>query len=184
MLAREYCTKVPGIKKPVIVSHHMLSGMCKPVATEKKEGDDSDGDDHIASVTNKMSKSNPMSAIFMEDEESEVIRKIKAAHCLPGIEYEGKDKKGNPTLMNPILDYCKSIIFPAQGEMKITIKDKGEHVFSCYEDLRDAFVKGDVHPSDLKPSVATAINQLLHPVREHFKNDPYASGLLAQIKTW
>jgi len=47
-----------------------------------------------------MSKSDPDSAIFMEDSEEDVKRKINGAHCPEGI------VKGNP-----ILDYTKSIIF-------------------------------------------------------------------------
>ena len=45
-----------AMHKPVIMSHHMLGAL--------------DGDD-------KMSKSKPDSAIFMEDTEAEVVRKIK-----------------------------------------------------------------------------------------------------------
>merc|ERR1719247_2293936 len=56
MLAREYCTTA-GIKhKPVILSHHMLYGL--------KAGQE------------KMSKSDPDSAIFMEDAASDVARKL------------------------------------------------------------------------------------------------------------
>jgi len=54
MLAREYCS---SSSKPVIVSHHMLFGL--------KEGQ------------SKMSKSDPDSAIFMEDSVKDVERKIK-----------------------------------------------------------------------------------------------------------
>lgn len=49
MLAREYCEKIGKKDKPVILSHKMLSGL--------KEGQE------------KMSKSDPDSAIFMEDSE-------------------------------------------------------------------------------------------------------------------
>jgi len=41
-----------------------------------------------------------------------------------------------------------------------------------------------VHPGDIKPSVARAINKLLQPVRNHFANDPYAKKLLDTIKGW
>jgi tyrosyl-tRNA synthetase len=41
-----------------------------------------------------------------------------------------------------------------------------------------------LHPGDLKPSVAKAINELLDPVRKHFENDPYAKALVAKIKTF
>merc|ERR1719197_2239376 len=61
MLAREYCDAA-GIKlKPVILSHHMLYGLKAGQA--------------------KMSKSDPDSAIFMEDETEDVERKITNAFC-------------------------------------------------------------------------------------------------------
>jgi len=47
----------------------------------------------------KMSKSTPDSAIFMEDSAEEVERKIKLSFCPEGI-----------TKGNPILDYTKHII--------------------------------------------------------------------------
>merc|ERR1711968_44641 len=65
MLAREYCTKIKKKDKPIILSHHMLAGL--------KEGQE------------KMSKSDPDSAIFMEDTEMDVNRKIKKAYCPPGV---------------------------------------------------------------------------------------------------
>jgi len=82
MLAREYCDAIGEKDKPVIISHHMLLGL--------KQGQA------------KMSKSDPDSAIFMEDSVEDVNRKIKKGYCPPQITFE-----------NPILDYCKSIIFPA-----------------------------------------------------------------------
>ena len=67
MLAREYChcdDKCIEIKdKPVIISHHMLMGL--------KQGQV------------KMSKSDPNSAIFMEDTREDVVRKIKKSFCEP-----------------------------------------------------------------------------------------------------
>jgi tyrosyl-tRNA synthetase len=61
MLAREYCDYA-GLKlKPIILSHHMLYGL--------KKGQE------------KMSKSDPDSAIFMEDTEEDVHRKIMNAYC-------------------------------------------------------------------------------------------------------
>lgn len=81
MLAREYCDEVKIKHKPVIISHHMLMGL--------KQGQE------------KMSKSDPDSAIFMEDTVVDVNRKVKKAYCPPG----QVDK-------NPILDYFEHIIFP------------------------------------------------------------------------
>lgn len=61
VLAREYCDIIGQKKKPIIVSHHMISGL-------KQD-------------TQKMSKSDPSSAIFMEDSVEEVNAKVKAAFC-------------------------------------------------------------------------------------------------------
>lgn len=57
MLARDYCEG----EKPVIVSHGMMMGLLEGQA--------------------KMSKSDPNSAIFMEDSEEDVRKKIKQAFC-------------------------------------------------------------------------------------------------------
>lgn len=65
MLAREYATSKKMRFKPVIISHHMLMGL--------KEGQE------------KMSKSDPDSAIFMEDTAEDVKRKIKKAYCPPEV---------------------------------------------------------------------------------------------------
>lgn len=59
MLAREYCDDIKKKDKPIILSHPMLPGM--------KQGQE------------KMSKSEPDSAIFMEDSEEDVKRKITKA---------------------------------------------------------------------------------------------------------
>ena len=157
MLAREYChcdDKCIEIKeKPVIISHHMLMGL--------KQGQV------------KMSKSDPNSAIFMEDTREDVIRKIKKSFCEPQVIEE-----------NPIMDYLKHIIIPAKGSLKINRKDQSPKNYSSYETLEADFVSGELHPSDLKPAVADAINDLLQPVRDHFANDPYAKKLLETIRGW
>lgn len=61
VLAREYCDTIGSKEKPIIVSHHMVMGL--------KQGNP------------KMSKSDPGSAIFMEDSEEEVNSKIRSAFC-------------------------------------------------------------------------------------------------------
>ncbi len=55
-----------------------------------------------------MSKSNADSAIFMEDTVEEVKKKIKKAFCPERI-----------IEANPILDYCKNIIFGARNELTV-----------------------------------------------------------------
>ena len=155
MLAKEYCDCIKKKDKPVIISHHMLMGM--------KEGQA------------KMSKSDPNSAIFMEDTRGEVQKKVKIAFCPPQII---KD--------NPIIDYVQHIILPASGKLTVTRKPEngGVKIYSTYEELEKDYLSGDLHPGDLKPAVAAAINDLLQPVRDHFENDPYANELLKTIRGW
>lgn len=155
MLAKEYCDYIKRKDKPVIISHHMLLGL--------KEGQA------------KMSKSDPDSAIFMEDTREDVARKIKKSFCPPLII---KD--------NPIIDYCKHIILPALGKLTVNRKEEfgGAKTYTIFDDLVEDFITGELHPGDLKPAVSDAINKLLQPVRDHFANDPYAKKLLETIKGW
>ena len=56
----------------------------------------------------KMSKSDPNSAIFMEDSEADVKSKIKGAFCPPA-QVEG----------NPCLAYVKHIVMPWVGHIQV-----------------------------------------------------------------
>ena len=58
-----------------------------------------------------MSKSNTDSAIFMEDSAKDVEKKIKKAFCAEKM-IEG----------NPVIDYCKNIIFGMRDYMVISRK--------------------------------------------------------------
>jgi len=91
MLAREY-SELAGKSKPIILSHHMLPGL--------KEGQE------------KMSKSDPSSAIFMEDDEAQINSKIKKAFC-PLNCVEG----------NPCLEYIKYIVLPWFGSFEVHRKE-------------------------------------------------------------
>lgn len=56
----------------------------------------------------KMAKSNPLSAIFMEDSEKDVNAKINKAFCDPQV-----------IAGNPIIDYTKNIIMQSRKEFTI-----------------------------------------------------------------
>ncbi|MHA2029985.1 MAG: hypothetical protein ACW99Q_11375, partial [Candidatus Kariarchaeaceae archaeon] len=85
---------------------------------------------------------------------------------------------------NPILEYCKYIIFEKFEEMLIERPEKfgGNLSYNAYADLESDYVKEKLHPSDLKKSVAKYINELVSPVRDHFQNDPKAKKLAAFVK--
>jgi tyrosyl-tRNA synthetase len=166
MLAREVAPKL-GFKKPVVVSHHMLMGLSEPPKSELKGAE--------AAIAKKMSKSNPDSAIFMTDSEDEIKRKIKKAFCPEKIVVD-----------NPILEYCKYIIFEKIDTVKIERPEKfgGNVQYSSYEQLEYAFEKGDLHPMDLKTAVSGYVNDLLEPVREYFEKNPEARKLKEQVESF
>jgi tyrosyl-tRNA synthetase len=159
MLAREIGPKL-GFWKPVIVSHHMLMGLGEP----PKE----DVDAVERSIAMKMSKSKPDSAIFMTDSEEDIKRKIKKAYCPEGGIYE-----------NPILEYCKYIVFEKFDSLKIErpVKWGGDLEFKSYDELESAFQKKELHLADLKTGVAMKIDELIKPVREHFEKNLKAKEL-------
>jgi tyrosyl-tRNA synthetase len=41
-----------------------------------------------------------------------------------------------------------------------------------------------LHPGDLKPGLIQALNEILQPVRDHFKNDKRAADLLKRVKAF
>lgn len=166
MLAREVGDKI-GFYKPVAVHHHMLQGLLEP----PKE----DADAVERAIAMKMSKSKPDSAIFMDDSEEDIKRKMKKAYCPEGIIVE-----------NPILEYCKYIIFEKFDEFKIERPEKfgGNLTYTNYNDLERDFSEKKLHPMDLKNAVGRYINELLKPVREHFEKDQHAKALLEKVKSY
>jgi tyrosyl-tRNA synthetase len=123
----------------------------------------------------KMSKSDPDSAIFMEDSEADVKTKLKKAYCPPG-EVAG----------NPCLEYIKYIVLPWCGVFSIQRPDEngGNKDYTTYEDVEKDFVDGALHPGDVKPALARHINVILQPVRDHFVNNKEAKALLDTIKKY
>lgn len=78
------------------------------------------------------------------------------------------------------------MLFPSLNKLPVKRKQEngGDIVYDNYEALLADFEGGNLHPGDLKPAVATAINALIQPVRDHFKNNEHAKKLLAKIKHW
>ncbi len=118
----------------------------------------------------KMSKSKPDSAIFMLDSKEDVERKIRKAYC--------PEKKVEE---NPIMEYCKYIIFKKVNSMKIK-QDKGNLTIKNYEELENMYGEGKLHPMDLKAAVAEYLNQLLEPIRKKLHENKKAMKLYEEIK--
>ncbi|MHA1439306.1 MAG: tyrosine--tRNA ligase [Promethearchaeota archaeon] len=164
MLAREVAT-IFNKPKPISIHHHMLMGLTKPPDTSLT------GVDRVIKL--KMSKSNPDSAIFMLDSPEDIKRKITKAFCPP-----------KQIIENPILEYCKYIIFEYIDRFYIERPEKygGDIDYTSYKDMEKDFASGKLNPPDLKPAVIKYLNQLLEPIRKHFKEDEYARELALFVK--
>jgi len=182
MLAREYCDAAKKKYKPVILSHHMLYGL--------KKGQE------------KMSKSDPDSAIFMEDTVEDVRRKITKAYCptaeeggAAGEEEKTMAENGDAgkesmhltedTLKNPILDYVQHIVMSPPGATftcATTSAAPEGHTYDKYEAVKEDFLAGNITPDQLKEGLIESLNTLLQPVRDHFTNNETAKGLLEQVR--
>ncbi len=164
ILAREIGPKI-GLWKPVVVSHHMLMGLAEPKAGIS--------DAVEKAIAMKMSKSIAGSAIFMTDSEEDVKKKIAKAYCPPKQEEE-----------NPLMEYCKYIIFQKYDcfEIKRLEKFGGSISFESYAKLAEEYSNGNIHPSDLKSSVSFYINELIEPVRQHFSSNARAKKLFEQVR--
>ena len=152
-----------GFWKPVIVSHHMLMGLGEPPKAKDA--------DRILEL--KMSKSKPDSAIFMNDSEAEIKRKIDKAYCPAKVVEE-----------NPMLEYSKYLIFEKFNVMEIKRHEKfgGDLVIENYKELENLHKEGKIHPMDLKNAVAFYINEMVKPVRESFHKDSKLKKLLETIR--
>ena len=153
MLAREYCDSIKRKNKPIILSHVMLMGL--------KQGQE------------KMSKSDPDSAIWMEDSAEEVSSKVKKAFC-PPLVADG----------NPVLQYVKCVTLPWFGFVEVASVDGATQHYESYEALEADYVAGRVHPGDLKAALVSGLNAILQPVRDHFANDAAAAELLRKVKSY
>ena len=166
MLAREVGEKI-GYWKPIVVSHHMLMGLEEPESEEKDLAE--------KQIKVKMSKSKPNTAIFMTDSVEEVNKKINNAWC-PNKQIEE----------NPIIEYCKYILFEKFDKIEIIRPEKfgGKIGLNKMEDLEMKFSLGQIHPIDLKRTVAEYINRLLKPVREHFEKNEEAKRLKELVESF
>ncbi len=164
VLSREIAEKL-GYKKPIIVSHHMLIGLGEPPKEELTGAE--------RGIALKMSKSKPDTAIFMLDTKEEIERKIKKAYC--------PEKKVEE---NPMLEYCKYILFEKFDEIKIKRQEKfgGNITIKSYHDLETLFKEGKLHPMDLKTAVAEYLNKLLEPIRKRLHEDKKAMKLYEEIQ--
>lgn len=167
VVARE-AAKELGVKKPVVIHHHLLLGLLKPAIWPIPK----DASHQQLSEALKMSKSKPDSAVFIHDSAEEITRKIDHAFCPEG-----------ETEFNPILDWAKHLIFYDNGSIQIIRKTEhgGNITYRSYKDLENDYREKKLHPKDLKVAVSNWLIAKLEPARRYFE-DPKRKNALRQIE--
>ena len=140
--------------KPTAVHHHLILGLGKPPQWPLKKEKMQELWSEL-----KMSKSKPNTCVFIHDSCEEIKNKIKKAFCPEG-----------EVDFNPVLDWCKNLIFPIKGKLEVKRDKKfgGNLSFKNYKDLEKSFLDKSLHPVDLKNAVADSLIEILKPAREHF----------------
>lgn len=154
ILAREVAQKM-GWKVPVALHNHLVGGLIKP----ERSGFDENAKMDLE-ISAKMSKSKPWTALLIHDSEEEITEKFKKAWC-PEKVIEN----------NPMTDMVKYLVFRESKvfEVERSTKFGGNIVFESYENFEKSYLSGDIHPQDLKMSIAREVNKIIKPVREHFE---------------
>jgi len=115
----------------------------------------------------KMSASDEASKVNLTDDTETVEEKIGGAYCPAG---EVKD--------NGVLDYLNHLVFPVldiDDEAFVVSRPEeygGDLVYDDYDAVEEDFRSGELHPADLKPAVATAISDVIDPVRTRLTGEP------------
>ncbi len=154
--------------KPIAIHHHLLLGLQKPATWPLPDG----AQKETIRTEMKMSKSIKGSAIFIHDTPDEIKEKIKNAFC-PEKETE----------INPVLDWVEHMILPIVGKIDIKRDPKfgGNFTVTDYDDLKQKFATGELHPVDLKNNITEILIDILEPARKHFASQE-SQNLIAKIK--
>jgi tyrosyl-tRNA synthetase len=146
MLAIEYANATKR-RAPIVLSHHMLMGLKGPA--------------------NKMSKSDPDGAVFIEDSRDDIVRKIGRAHFPP-----------NPA-ENPLFEYLKFIILRRFPEVTLAGK-----TYKSAQEIFDNFAEIYEHGDQVKADIAEYVDRLIQPIRDHFQSTPELQALLQRVDSY
>ncbi len=151
MLAREKLPKL-GYDKPTCLHWPLLSSL------------GGDGD--------KMSSSKKNTMFPLHADPSRIRETIEDAYCPQG---QVED--------NPIVEIAEIFIFGADRDLEIERDEEygGDLHYESFEQMESDFESGELHPLDLKDSVAEEVIKRFEPVRERFKQDPELLDPLEEI---
>jgi tyrosyl-tRNA synthetase len=151
MFAREYYDHMKKQKDP---PEWYKSRICSPVIISHKMIMSLEGPGE------KMSKSKPETAIFIDDNPDDIKRKINKAFCPPKQVFALNSNE----IINPIIEYFKLIVIPYCPIIEIVDKNYD------FDSLVKAYESNIIGPKEIKISLAKYINELLVPIRKHFES--------------
>ena len=100
------------------------------------------------------------SVAIIHDDEETIRNKIIRGFCPLGTAEN-----------NPILELMRYVVFHEYDEIIIERPQKygGSVVYATYKELEREYVQRKIHAMDLKNATAKYLNQIIEPVRNHFK---------------
>ncbi len=160
ILAREAGEKLDW-GKPVCLHTPMLMGLSGIQEAEKSSFDEDPKLNEV--IAGKMSKSKPESSIFIHDSPEIIDQKLRKAYCPPRTVHG-----------NPVIEYSKVLLFDRSEQFTLERDSKygGNMEFQSYEQLKETYLAGKIHPEDLKKNMARVLSKKLLGVREYFKKHP------------
>lgn len=164
MLVRDIFPKLKW-KVPVSIHHRILPSLTQSRTVESGV---------INGKLTKMSKSNPKSGIFMNDNDQEIIKKINKSWCEPEKVYD-----------TPIIDIVEQIIFHEFKEITIeTYKDSDKDLsYKNFKEFLHDVELGKIHPGDLKQSVSKYLIKIISPIRNELNLDPNLENIIRKSVT-
>ncbi|ARF10785.1 tyrosyl-tRNA synthetase [Hokovirus HKV1] len=112
----------------------------------------------------KMSSSNNDSKIDLLDTKNEIKKKINKSYCLP---CDVED--------NCLMDLLEKVIFPVLSyknqQFIINRKEKfgGIIIYDSFDNIKNDFALGKLHPQDFKLGITDSLNYILEPIRNSFE---------------
>ncbi|BDA45270.1 Tyrosine-tRNA ligase [Coccomyxa sp. Obi] len=159
VLAQDFCAKREALKMPVFLTHSLLPGLLQ-------------GQQQVV-------KGDANSGIYMDDTKQDVDRKIKKAFC-------PLHDQGFGVHENPVLTYITLLVLPWTGKFTVTFtkEDGRQKEYLDAAKVEADYLSGALHPSDMKPALAAALNAILQPIRDHLANDAEAKRLQQEVKAF
>jgi tyrosyl-tRNA synthetase len=144
LLAVEFC-KLVNLKEVLVPQIHIIP----PVNTQLREAVPGSDDQDLFILP------------FL-DIPADINRKLKKAFCAPeNIDY------------NPPLIIAEEVTLPCQKKLVIkrTPENGGDKEYIDINSLRNDFKSAQLHPGDLKPTIAKSVEEYLGVIRELLKKD-------------